>query len=105
VQLAGHAALVPSQTAPLPHAVPNGFGENTHAPIPSQPVHVWHAAAEQALAQQFPLAPAPASTPQVKPEAHSAQEATMHVAAFPPASVLQLTPFARRATHVPAPLQ
>jgi hypothetical protein len=47
----------------------------------------------------------PVSGPQLKPDTHSRQEAVMHVVAVVPAFVLHAAPFARRAAHVPAPLQ
>jgi hypothetical protein len=105
----GQTVLVPSHAyTPLPHGVPAGFGEKVQPPVASQPVHVfWQVpeAGEQLPAQQLPLAPLPVAAPQVKPEAHSRQSATLHVDVVLPAVVLHGLPTAMRATQLPAPLQ
>jgi hypothetical protein len=106
-QVVVHTVLDPSQKFPPPQGEPAGLGENVHAPLASQPVHVSsHVPAEgaQLPAQQLPTAPMPVSTPQL-PVAHSRQPTTMHAPASAPTVVLHAPPVATRETHVPRPLQ
>lgn len=105
MQVAGQLGLVPSHTYPAPHGAPAPVVVKVHPPLLLHPVHDWHACALQLAPQQLPLAPAPASAPQLKPDAQARQLASLHEDAVKPAVVSQGLPVTTRATHVPAPLQ